>query len=490
MTRRRSWLRSALLYAIPFALAGCMVGPSYEFPEMDPGKTYGNAEEPEYQRVDVNLAWWKQFNDPKLTQLIEQAVKNNYDLKAAEANLREARALFIDSGMNLLPHVTTHGSWTSIERSLAALNYRSYVPQGLSLYNIGFDTFWEVDFWGRIRRDVQAREAEIEASEADRRYLTLSVISELALNYFKLRGHQNQLAVDRKNAKNQEATWQYTVARLQAGSGTEFDSSRAKAQYDTTLALIPPLESLVRQDIHRISILTGQVPSALLTELERPGPIPKAPDLIKIGNPKDLLRRRPDIRAAERALASATARIGVAIGELFPKVTFIGNVSLESANLSGLGMVNSGSSQSFGPRITWPAFDSYQIYARVKAAEARADTNLARYQQTVLNALEETENALVNYDRLRDRQAMLKSAASESTHAYDISSVRFSEGIDDFLNLLDTERRLLLDQREYAQSQTDTAASLISLYKALGGGWEVYQTPEDKKEPIEEVFTP
>ena len=254
--------------------------------------------------------------------------------------------------------------------------------------------------------------------------------------------------------------------------------------------MIPPLENLIRQDIHRISILTGQVPSALLIELERPAPIPKAPDAIKIGNPKDLLRRRPDIRAAERALASATARIGVAIGELFPKVTFIGNMSLESANLSGLGMVNSGSSQSFGPRITWPAFDSYQIYARVKAAEARADTNLARYQQTVLNALEETENALVNYDRLRDRQAMLKSAATESTHAYDISSVRFSEGIDDFLNLLDTERRLLLDQREYAQSQTDTAASLISLYKALGGGWEVYQTPEDKKEPIEEVFTP
>ena len=487
---RKSGLFPILSLCLVCEWTGCMVGPSYVEPNIESGKSFGNEKEPEYKPVDVNLSWWKQFNDQKLTHLIEQAVKNNYDLKSAEANLREARAMFLDAGLNILPHINTHGSWTSIERSLSSLNGRSYVPQGLSLYNVGFDTFWEVDFWGRVRRDVQAKEAEIEASEADRQYLTLSVIAEIARNYFELRGHQNQLLVNERNAKNQEATWQYTVARQEAGSGTEFDSARAKAQYDTTVALIPPLESAIRRDIHRISILTGQIPSALLTELMIPAPIPKAPDKISIGNPADLLRRRPDVRAAEHSLASMTARIGVVTADLFPKVTFIGNLSLESSNLSGLGMVGSSSSQSFGPRITWPAFDSYQVYARIKAADARADAALAQYQQTVLNALEETENALVTYDRLRDRQALLKAAANESTRAYEIANIRFTEGIDHFLNLLDTERRLLLDQSEHAQSQTDTAAAMIALYKALGGGWEIFQTPEDQKRPLEDIFTP
>ena len=227
----------------------------------------------------------------------------------------------------------------------------------------------------------------------------------------------------------------------------------------------------------------------MLEELLEPAPIPEPPASIRIGKPADLLRRRPDIRAVERNLASATARIGVAMADLFPKVTFVGSFNLESNSLTGLGAPGSGA-YNFGPRITWPAFELGQVYARIKAAEARADVNLAEYQQVVLNALEETENALVNYDRLRDRQALLKTASEASTKAYEIANIRFEEGVEDFLNLLDTERRLLMDQREYAQSQTATAAALIGIYKALGGGWEVFQTPEDRKRPVEKVFTP
>jgi multidrug efflux system outer membrane protein len=192
---------------------------------------------------------------------------------------------------------------------------------------------------------------------------------------------------------------------------------------------------------------------------------------------------------AERNLAGATAKVGVAIADLFPRVTFVGSFNLESSSLTGLGAPGSGA-YTFGPRITWPAFELGQVYARIKAAEARADVNLAEYQQVVLNALEETENALVVYDRLRDRMALLKTAAEASGKAYEIANVRFEEGVEDFLNLLDTERRLLLDQREYAQSRTATAAALIAIYKALGGGWEAFQTPEDVKRPVEEVFTP
>lgn len=478
-----------LLVMLALNMAGCPVGPTYELPKMDPGRSYGNQYEDEYGVKAIDTKWWRQFNDGQLTQLISLAVQNNYDLKAAEANLREARALFLDAGLNLLPIITSHGNYTQLQRSFDALNRRNFVPRGLNLYNVGFDAFWEVDIWGRIRRDVQSKEAEIEAAEADRRYLILSVIAEVARNYFELRGHQNQLAVEQRNAKNQRDTWDFTQARQDAGVGTEFDTQRAKAQYDTTLALIPPMDSLIHQDIHRISVLTGQIPSALLQQLTIPAPIPQAPPIIHISSPADLLRRRPDIRVVERSLASATARVGVAIADLFPKVTFVGAFNLESNSLTGLGAPGTGA-YNFGPRITWPAFDLGQVYARIKAAEARADVSLAEYQQVVLNALEETENSLVIYDRLRDRQALLKSAAEASVKAYEVANIRFEEGVEDFLNLLDTERRLLLDQREYAQSQTATAAALIGIYKALGGGWEVFQTPEDAQRPVETIFTP
>jgi multidrug efflux system outer membrane protein len=470
-------------------LSGCPVGPTYQLPATDPGQAYGNQDEREYDLKPAETNWWAQFKDPQLSQLIRLAVNNNYDLKAAEAHLREARAQFLDAGLNLIPHVNSHGNWTSLQRSLDALNRRNFVPTGLNLYSLGFDAWWEIDIWGRVRRDIQSKEAVIEAAEADRRSLTLSVIAEVARNYFEMRGHQNQLAVDQRNSDNQKATWDLTIVRQEAGIGTEFDTQRAKAQYDTTRALIPPLDSLVRQDIHRISVLTGQIPSALLQELSVPAPIPVAPPIIHIGKPADLLRRRPDIRVAERNLAGATAKVGVAIADLFPRVTFVGSFNLESSSLTGLGAPGSGA-YTFGPRITWPAFELGQVYARIKAAEARADVNLAEYQQVVLNALEETENALVVYDRLRDRMALLKTAAEASGKAYEIANVRFEEGVEDFLNLLDTERRLLLDQREYAQSRTATAAALIAIYKALGGGWEAFQTPEDVKRPVEEVFTP
>ncbi|MFN5744667.1 MAG: TolC family protein, partial [Methylococcaceae bacterium] len=221
--RPTSFRLLALAGVISLGLSGCPVGPSYERPPAKTGEIFGNATEAEYKPRQIDVAWWHQFNDPRLEQLIAMAVRNNYDLKAAEAHLREARALFLDAGLNLLPHVTTRGNYTQLERSLDALNRRNFVPRNLNLYSVGFDSWWEIDIFGRIRRNIQSKEAEIEAAEADRRYMTLSVITELARNYFELRGHQNQLAVDQRNAQNQEATWKLTLARLEAGMGTELD---------------------------------------------------------------------------------------------------------------------------------------------------------------------------------------------------------------------------------------------------------------------------
>lgn len=470
-------------------LAGCMVGPDYQKPKTDPGPAFANAQQPEFQTQGIEGAWWKQFKDPRLVKLIELAVLNNRDLKAAEANLRQARALFLDAGLDLFPHITTHANYTDQHRSFDSLNRRNFVPRDLKLYNTGFDAAWEIDIFGRIRRNVEAQEANIEAAEADRRALLISVVSEVARNYFELRGHQNQLYVARKNAENQTHTVELTQERLDAGVGTSLDTARAKAQLNTTLATIPPIDSLIHQDVHRIGVLTGQLPAALADELLKPEPIPPLPDLVQIGKPAELLRRRPDIRAAERQLASATASIGVTTADLFPRVSFNGTFALEAQSFTGLGASGSGA-YSFGPRITWAALNLGQVYARIRAADATAEASLAQYEQTVLGALEETENALVNYNRVRERQVLLTSAAAESLEAYRLAHLRFDDGVENFLTVLDTEKRLLEDQRDLAQSQTATATTLVALYKALGGGWEEFGIPAADLPEAERLFTP
>ncbi|EIC30474.1 efflux transporter outer membrane subunit [Methylomicrobium album] len=461
----------------PFALsgaallAGCAVGPDYETPAAPAPAAFSNAELESYSDQETQKDWWKLFGDAELNALVDRALQHNYDLQGALANLREARALYLESGLNLAPIVTSHANYTDQKRSVGSLNNRNFVPRGLKLYSAGFDAFWEVDFFGRVRRDIEASRGEVEAQEASLRDLQVSVIAEVARNYSELRGLQNQLAVARKNAANQAETLEITQARLEIGRGTELDTSRASAQLDSTLATVPPLEAAVKQAIHRLGVLTGQAPGALDAKLAPPAPIPKLPGNIAIGSPSDLLRRRPDIRIAERTLAASTARIGVATADLFPRVTFVGTLSLEASTLSGLGAVGS-ETYSAGPRISWPALDLGRVYARIKAADANADANLAQYRQTVLNALEETENTLVTYDRERSRRTHLLAAAEASEKAHQLAHLRFEEGIADFLTVLDSESRLLQDQSQLAQSETAVATALVAIYKALGGGWE------------------
>lgn len=453
------------------ALSACAVGPDYQSPATDAGSAFTNAASPEFSGHSLEVAWWKLFDDKILTELVERTVQHNRNLQAARANLREARALYMDAGLNLAPSVTSHANYTEQKRSAGALSNRAFAPRELKLYNAGFDAFWEIDLFGRVRRDVEASSDEVDAQEADLRDLSVSLIAEVARNYFELRGLQQQLAMAKKNAKNQAQTLEITRVRLESGRGTELDTSRAAAQLDSTRAIAPPLESAIYQAMHRLSVLTGQLPGALTGRLSQPAPLPNIPKTINIGQPAELLRRRPDIRIAERALAAATARIGVATADLFPRVTFVGTIALEAATLSGVGAANS-DSYSVGPRISWAALDLGRVYARIKAADARAEASLAQYEQTVLNALEETENALVNYNRERNRKELLASAAQASETAHQLAHLRYSEGVSDFLTVLDAELRLLQDQDRLAQSETATATALAALYKALGGGWE------------------
>lgn len=452
-------------------LQACAVGPDYRQPETGEPPQFANAANPEYSGQAIDVEWWKLFRDSTLDNLVEQVIQHNFELKTAEANLREARALYQEAALNLLPTITSHANYTEQKRSIGSLNNRNFVPRELKLFNVGFDASWEVDFFGRVRRAVEVSDDTFDAQEATVRDVGVSLVAETARNYFELRGLQNELAVAKKNGANLTETLEITQAKLEIGRGTELDTTRAKALLDATLAGVPTLESAIGQTIHRLSVLTGQQPGALVEALIKPVDMPKLPEVINIGSPAELLRRRADIRVAERTLAASTAQIGVVTGDLFPRVTFSGTLSLEANTVGSLGAAGA-DTYSVGPRITWAAFDLGRVYARIKAAGAHAEADLASYQQTVLNALEETENALIAYNRERARRDLLLSAAEASEKAHELAHLRFDEGVSDFLTVLDAESRLLQNQTQLAQSQTATATALAAVYKALGGGWD------------------
>ncbi len=459
------------LLASSLFLSACAVGPDYQQPAANLPNSFANGAQAEFSGQEIDHTWWKLFNDQQLIELITQTVQHNYDIKAARANLGEARAMYMEAGLSLLPQISSHANYTTIMRSVSSLNNRSVFPRGLSLYNTGFDAYWELDFFGRVRRNVEAVSDEVEGQEANLRDIGVSLIAETALNYFELRGLQTQLEVAEKNAENQAETLAITRVKLDNGRGTELDTSRALAQWETTLATIPGLKTAIARNIHRLSVLSGQFPDALTEKLSQHLALPRAPDIVQIGSPGQLLQRRPDIRVAERTLAAATARIGVVTGDLFPRVTFVGTLSLEGDSLGSMSTPGADSS-SMGPKISWAFLDMGRVYARIKAADAHAEATLDQYQQTVLNALEETENALVAYNQERIRRSSLATAARASEKANQLAHLRFTAGIADFLTVLDTELRLLQDQSELAQSETATATALIAVYKALGGGWE------------------
>ncbi|MEP7314788.1 MAG: efflux transporter outer membrane subunit, partial [Pseudomonadota bacterium] len=322
----------------------------------------------------------------------------------------------------------------------------------------------------RLRRSLQASDADLQAAQGRVADAQVAVTAELSRSYFQLRGFQQQLAVARRNVANQNETLQLTQGLLDAGRGTELDTSRATAQLASTRASIAPLETEVAHSIHRISVLTGRAPEALRERLELPADLPAVPEMTAVGDPASLLRRRPDIRVSERELAASTARIGVAVADLFPSVSFTGTLSYVAATTGALGDAGS-DAHLIAPGIRWAAFDLGRVRAQIGAARARSDAALAGYEQTVLRALQETEDALVAHARSRERLQQLALAADAGQTAARLARLRFENGAVDFLQVLDAERSLLDAQDQLAQGRTETATSLVAVYKALGGGW-------------------
>ncbi|MDB6158828.1 MAG: NodT family efflux system outer rane lipoprotein [Gammaproteobacteria bacterium] len=459
-----------LVGAAAAALSACAVGPNYQRPVTPVPPQFANLGQPGFNGGDVEAKFWTLFKDPRLDRLVDDALTANKDLQRARANLRASRAARRLAGFDLFPTVTAAGSYTHTRESRNQLPAIISPDRTLDAADVGFDAFWELDFFGRVRRGIQAAGAEEQASAASLRDVQVTVTAEVARNYFVLRGLQEQLAVATRNADNQTQTLRVTQARLEAGRGTELDSARAEAQLKTTLASIPLLESSTATTIYRLSVLTGRLPDALAADLQVAEPLRDLPSLNAVGDPATLLRRRPDIRVAERSLAASTARIGVAIGDLFPKVTFTGSVGYNAATFGGLGKTGS-DTYSVGPAISWAAFDLGRVGARIKIAHAQADADLAAYEASVLGALEETEGALLTYGRAQSRRELLTQAANASERAADLARQRFQGGLTDFVNVLDAEREALIVEDSLAQSRTQTATSLVAVYKALGGGW-------------------
>jgi multidrug efflux system outer membrane protein len=462
------------LIGLTALLAGCAVGPNYKKPATPVAPQFAGAQGGPYSGADAQAKFWTEFGDETLNHLVDQALEANHDLRIALGRLVEARAIRREARFDLAPTVTAAGGYT--KERFAAGDSPIGAPFNQRFYDAGFDAFWELDFFGRVRRSVEAQSAEVQGAEAGLRDAQVSVTAEVARTYFELRGAQAQLAVARRNVDNQRETLKLTETRLEAGRSTELDTARAGSQLSTTLATIGPLEAQVARAVHRLAVLTGREPNALDDVLAPSRELPELPQISAVGDPAGLLRRRPDIRVAERELAASTARVGVAVGDLFPKVTFNGSFTYAGTEPASLG---SSASRGYviGPAISWAAFDLGRVQARIAGSRARADVALAGYEQTVLRALEETENALVTHARTRESLKDAADAARQSLTAARIARTRYEGGLVDFLEVLDAERTQLAAEDRLAQSRTDAATSLIAVYKALGGGWEMAPPP-------------
>jgi multidrug efflux system outer membrane protein len=468
----RSWLKlaAAIASSAVTTLSGCAVGPNYHRPETPLDAHFANAGEPGFTETEAVEHYWTGFDDPMLTGLIDDALAHNKDLSAAEANLRAARAARRLAGFDQFPTVNVAGSYTHNLDSQEQLPGIDMHDREFDAAQAGFDGLWELDLFGRVRRNVEAARGDVGAAAATLQDARVSVIAEVARDYFILRGLQDQLTLTQRNADNQFSTLKLTRNRLEAGRGNELDTSRAEAQWQTTVASIPSLEATIATTCYRLSVLTGRQPMALSASLGSLAPMPALPPLNAIGTPEQLLRRRPDVRVAERRLAAATARVGVAVGDLFPKVTLVGEVGYFAPTFGEFGQ-SEARSFSVGPSISWAAFDLGRVRARISSAKAETDQALAAYEGAVLGALEDTEGSLISYGRSQSRREALRIAAAASDKAADLARKRFEGGLIDFLEVLDAERTALSAELLLSQSRTDAATSLIAVYKALGAGW-------------------
>jgi NodT family efflux transporter outer membrane factor (OMF) lipoprotein len=462
-----------------FILSACTtVGPNYSPPDMQTPEAWQNevsgVTADSQSQEDTLARWWTTFNDPVLSSLMERAVAGNLSLKEALSRVRQARIQRGITDSDRFPSVNATGS--------AGRTYSNDMRGDFSAtdsFRLGLDASWELDIFGRVKRSLEAADADLQATQESYRDVLVSLLAETALNYIELRSYQARLSVAETNLKSQEETWNITQWRYQAGLTTGLDVERAISNLEQTRSQIPSLKSNLEQTKNRIAVLLGGEPGSIDSELDEYKPVPIAPREIAVGIPADLLRRRPDLRKAERDLAAQTARIGVAEANLYPKISLSGTIGLSALALGDL-LGTDSLSTGVTSGISWPVYQAGKIMKNIEMQWATQEQKLIAYKSALLTALKDVENALTSYSYDQARRESLLKASKSAEQAAEISRAQYSSGLVDFQNVLESERTLLALQDSVAQSDAQTISDLIGLYKALGGGWNSFEADVEK----------
>jgi len=462
-------------------LQGCVtVGPDYTPPDTEmPDLWYQEAVSGLMQGEATLETWWTSLNDPTLNDLIQRAAAGSIDLRVALARIQEAYALRGIAAGQFYPDINAN-----------AAVQRNRISEGISPsvvgrdrtadhFSVGAGASWEIDLWGKIRRSVESADAGIEASIEDYRDILVVLYAEVAANYVQARTLQARIQYAETNVRLQRETLQLTRDRFDAGIAPELDVRQAELNLASTESAIPVLRSALVQTINRLSVLLGEQPGALQTELQEPGEIPNPPAQILVGIPANLLRQRPDIRGAERRLAAQTARIGVAEADLYPRFDLLGTIGLEAYSAGDL--FDWGSrTWSAGLSGFWSIFNGGRVRGAIRVEEARAEQAFQIYEQTVLLALEDVEDAMTSYVREQEREEALTRSVTAAEQSVELVDTLYRTGLTDFQNVLDLQRSLAVQQDSLAESRGNVATDVIRVYRALGGGWSI-----EEAQPVE-----
>ena len=484
----------ALLLAV-LSLAACAAGPRYRVPKPDEPAAFAaqlqNSMQPAAPAADIDLgSWWKSLNDPELDSLVERAVKSNLDLQIALDRLQQARTYEAVVLGHALPEVdatgaAAKGTGSDLARGRAEQGLVSADnTSGLQHINtiVGFDAVWELDLFGKFRREFEAARADAQGARAARNDVLTAVVADVVRAYIDLRGLQLRAGILRQAGVLLEESLRIVKIRYERGITNELDVALATRELATLQSQIAPVEAQISAAQYSLAVLIGEYPEKMVSELSAPNLIPSMPAAAAPGVPLDLLKRRPDIQQAERQLAAATARIGVATANLFPQVGLVGSIGSEG---QGLGTAPSMAKHiwSFGPAAIWPILDFGALDAQVDIADLDARSKLAQYRKTILNAVQEVDTAMTAYQADQQRLQKLGDAVVAGQRAVDLANARYERGLTDFLNVVDAERQFYELQEQYAEGQVAQGDEFVKLYKSLGGGWQNYQAVPDIRLP-------
>ena len=483
--------RCSIMLILSLLVSGCTVGPDYNPPIVPVPKQWSEAPKGKHKPVPSKDEgglpqpvqqdqWWKTFNDPVLNRLITDAIAANPDLKQAIVRVKEARAqrwVTITAG---LPSITGKSNVSRRFNNTTATSQAGGTSaagggfgignQLINIFQMGFDAQWELDFFGGVRRAIEAADANVDSEIESSRNVLVTLLGEVAANYIELRANQQLIAITRENLNSQQETVRLTQIRQQAGFASMLEVAQAQSQASTTEAFIPVYETVVKQSIHALSILLGREPDALATRLNNPRTIPVMSTVAISELPSELLLRRPDIRQAERQIAKANANVGVATAELYPRVNLAAFLGLQNMRITDFTPI--GKSWSAASSLTLPIFNWGRISANIKGKKAQFDQAFLTYQSTVLTAFKEVEDALVAYTKEQQRHKSLTEAVAASQLAVQMADERYHRGLTMFLDVLQTQQTLYQTQRNLVDSEAQLSTDLVALYKALGGGWQ------------------